>query len=452
MKKHLLMACCLFTLINLSSCKDYLDAKPDKSLATIGSLNDMQSLLDDYLRLNTQSTYAPAVASDDYYVNDVALAAITQEADKRIYNWQKGYQFEGTLDGWFYSYLDVYYGNTVLENINKVTRDASNAQEWDNIKGQAYFFKGNGLLLATSVWAPAYDEATAKNTLGVPNRESTDFNIKSTRATVAANYEQLLSDFKLAAQLLPIKQVHVMRPSKTAAYAMLSRAYLMMNKYVDAGLYADSALMLNSTLTDYNDIVATAAVPFTAYKGEVILHLATSSPTILTQSNAIVVNELYQQYQNDDLRKTVFFKSLGAGLYAFKGNYTGGNSQFLGAAVDELYLNRAEANARLNKLPEALNDLNSLMLKRWDKKKVYPKYASNDQATVINYVLTERRKELLMRGLRWTDLKRLNRLGANIEIKRSYNASQFVLAPNDARYVMSIPEEIIQLSGMPQNP
>lgn len=91
MKKHTLVACCLFTLINLSSCKDYLDAKPDKSLATIGSLYDMQSLLDDYLRLNSQSNYAAAIASDDYYVNDVSLAAITQEADKRIYNWQKGY-------------------------------------------------------------------------------------------------------------------------------------------------------------------------------------------------------------------------------------------------------------------------------------------------------------------------------------------------------------------------
>ncbi|MNK34409.1 SusD family protein [compost metagenome] len=436
----------------LLGCKEYLDAKPDKALATISSLYDMQSLLDDYLRLNNQSAASAVIASDDYYVKDAALNAIAQEGDKRIYHWQKGNQFEGTLDGWYYAYQAVYYGNAVIEHITELKRDAANEKEWDNIKGQAHFFKGTGMLFATTIWAPAYEEATAASILAVPIRASTDFNIKSTRASVAECYEQLLKDFKAAAQLLPVDQIHAMRPSKIAAYAMLSRAYLMMNKYTEAKLYADSALSLNHILLDYNDLNAAAANPFTAYKGEVLCHLATANPPILNQSNAIVVDELYQAYHVDDLRKTVFFRNVGTNLYTFKGNYTGGNAQFLGPAVDEVYLNRAESLARLNQLPLALDDLNSLMRKRWNKAKVYTPYVSSDQATVIGYVLTERRKELLMRGTRWTDLKRLNSLGYNIEIKRSYNSSLSTLPANDSRYVMSIPEEIIGLTGMPQNP
>jgi tetratricopeptide (TPR) repeat protein len=452
MKRNLIFYCLITAAFTLLGCKKYLDKKPDKALSTIGSLYDMQSLLDDYVRLNTQTAAATVIASDDYYVKDAALAAISQEGDKRIYNWQKGNQFEGTLNGWYYSYLTVYYGNAVLEHISDVDRNVANQTTWDNVKGQAHFFKGTGMLFATSIWAAAYEEATAGTTMGVPIRANTDFNIVSTRASLEQCYAQLIDDFKAAARLLPPSQVHVMRPSKVAAYAMLSRAYLMMNKYAEAKLYADSALRLNNVLLDYNDLNAAATNPFTAYKGEVLCHLATANPTILNQSNAIVVDELYQQYHADDLRKTVFFRSVGVDQYTFKGNYTGGNAQFLGPAVDEVYLNRAESLARLNQLPEALADLNHLMSKRWNKNKVYLPYASNDQATVIDYVLKERRKELLMRGTRWTDLKRLNKLGANLEIGRSYNSGGAVLPANSQRYVLSIPEEVITLTGMPQNP
>jgi hypothetical protein len=371
---------------------------------------------------------------------------------RECYNWQKGNLFDESDLNWYYAYIGVYYGNTVLEHIEHIERNAANAKDWDNIKGQGYFFKGNHLLLATTIWAPAYNEATAATDLGVPIRESTDFNIKTTRSTVAQNYAQIIDDLKHAISLLLPVQIHPMRPSKIAAYAILSRAYLAMNKYPEAGLYADSALLLNNVLLDYNDLNAAATNPMTPYKGEVLFHQTIANPNILSQSNAIIVDELYQQYQADDLRKKIFFKSVGTNQYAFRASYSGAMAGFFGPAVDEMYLNRAESYARTNKLAEALTDLNFLMQKRWDKTKVYPKYVSTDKTTIINWILAERRKELLMRGLRWIDLKRLNRLGYNIEIKRKYNTVQSVLPPNDPRYAMSIPEKIIEITGIQQNP
>lgn len=439
--------------INLTACKDYLDVKSDKKLATLSSLASLQAILDDNARLNLRTNYASEVAADNYYLTDVALLAVTPEGDRKIYNWEKSDDmFEGINDNWYYSYLAVYYGNSVVENIAKIERNNSNYKDWDNIKGQAYFYKGSAMLHAAFVWTQAYDETTASTTLGLPIRESTDFNIQSTRATLAQTYSQLIGDLKKAAALLAISQVHTMRPSKTAAYAMLSRAYLSMNKYTEAGLYADSALQLNSQLLDYNDVNAAAANPFPSYTGEVLFNLTMANPIIMDEPAAVIVDELYQQYNADDLRKKVFFKNVGPGQYSFKGNYSGSIALFAGPAVDEMYLNRAESYARNNKLPEALNDLNKLMVKRWDKTEVFPMYASTDQATVLNWILAERRKELLMRGIRWSDLKRLNKLGYNITVSRKYNSGQRSLAPNDPRYAMPLPRTVIELTGMVQNP
>jgi hypothetical protein len=41
---------------------------------------------------------------------------------------------------------------------------------------------------------------------------------------------------------------------------------------------------------------------------------------------------------------------------------------------------------------------------------------SSDEASQL--ILQERRKELLFRGLRWIDIKRLNKEGAGIVLKR----------------------------------
>lgn len=57
-----------------------------------------------------------------------------------------------------------------------------------------------------------------------------------------------------------------------------------------------------------------------------------------------------------------------------------------------------------------------------------------------------------MRGLRWMDLKRLNKDSANIILTRQVNGQTYTLQPNDLRYALPLPEDIIQITGMQQNP
>ena len=441
-----LLICCL------AGCKDYLDAKPDSKLSTLATLQDLQSLLDDNLRLNSSWGYAAEVSADDYYVTDTDLAAISSDGDRRMYTWEPNRIFQDYSNGWQNGYRVVYYGNSILEALPKMTRDNANKETYDNIKGQAYFFKGTALLQMAFVWAQAYKEGVAEQQMGLPIRTGTDFNAVSVRSNLADTYQQLLSDLKQAVPLLKVTQVHTMRPGKIAAFAMLSRAYLAMNKYKEASLYADSALQLNSQLLDYNTLSAKAEYPFPQYKGEVLVHLGMLNPVILNQGVAKISNELYMLYKDGDLRKSILFKNNGNNTWTFKGGYAGSGGLFCGLAVDEMYLNRAEGYARLGKLPEALADLNNLMVKRWDKAVIYTPYSSNNPETVIKWILEERRKELLMRGLRWVDIKRLNNLGANIGISRNKNTNIKTLKPNDLRFALPIPEAVIDITGMQQNP
>lgn len=91
------------------------------------------------------------------------------------------------------------------------------------------------------------------------------------------------------------------------------------------------------------------------------------------------------------------------------------------------------------------------MVTRWRKNRFKPfTAASADDALAL--VLKERRKELLFRGLRWIDIKRLNKEGAGINITRLVNGMRYTLEPGDPRFALPLPADVIDASGMPQNP
>lgn len=66
-------------------------------------------------------------------------------------------------------------------------------------------------------------------------------------------------------------------------------------------------------------------------------------------------------------------------------------------------------------------------------------------------ILTERRKQLLFRGIRFADIKRLNKRGENISLRRVIRGEEYFLPANDPRFTILLPLDVIQLSGMEQN-
>ena len=112
---------------------------------------------------------------------------------------------------------------------------------------------------------------------------------------------------------------------------------------------------------------------------------------------------------------------------------------------------RAECAARQGNISAAMNDLNNLLKKRW-KTGTFSNLAATSAAEALSIILTERRKELIMRGLRWMDIKRFNKEGQNIFLKRIILGQAYIIEPNSLRYSLTIPDDVISISGMKQNP
>jgi len=441
-------------LVINAGCKKYLSEKSDKKLVIISSLDDMQALFDDYSNISYSDAASGETSADDYYVTSADWSS-RSEPERRTYTWEKDFLFAAQANDWLNCYKVVYYANTVFEKLGDVTLNEYNKAQWENIKGQAHFFRAKAFFQAAAIWTPAYDASTASTDLGLPLRLTSDFEEKSIRSSVQKTYDQILTDLNESIKVLPVDQVQVIRPTKFAAYGLLARVYLAMRSYDSCAKYADLCLKAKSTLMDYNnaggsDLVnLTSNTPFVQFNKEVIFESTLAAPGILTNSRAKIDSNLYLSYADDDLRKTAFFKNNNNGTYGFKGNYS--NGLFDGLSVNEMYLMRAECAARSGDIVAAMNDLNTLLVKRWKTSKFVP-YTAANKAEALNKVLTERRKELLMRGLRWIDLKRLNKEGANITLRRIVNGQTYTLLPNNLRYALPIPEDVIALSGMEQNP
>lgn len=453
----------LFSAYILVSCnkKDFLDKKPNTNLVVPTTLEDFQRLMDaDGMNV---TGILGEISTDDYYIRDYASwQAITLNWQRNAYIWAQDI-YEGAqyaIDDWNYPYQQVLYANTILNGLPKVIVTADNNDEWNRTKGWALFLRGYAFFNLAQHFAPQYDEATASGDLGIPLRLEPDVTITSVRASVKQTYEQVLSDLLQATELLPdrLPGADRNRPYKSAALALLARVYLSMRNYPKALEYASETLKKYNKLIDYNTLSTTSVTPFSRLNDETLYQSVFSfgiSPIIgtgYTAPNSIVDSVLYALYENNDLRKILFFRTWPThDKLVYKWNYNGTTGAFSGLATDETYLIKAECLVRTGSYTAGINTLNELLVNRYQTGTFTPLSASNE-TEALNIILKERRKELPLRGLRWQDLRRLNKEGANITLTRVLNGQTYTLLPNDKKYVLPIPPDEIRLSGMQQNP
>ncbi len=438
----------LLTLFTLGSCKKFLDAKTDKQLVIPSTIDDAQALLDNYSTMNGFYPSLGVESDDNFYLLPTYFNSIT--VDRRNHHiWAKEALAE---PDWAYMYQIVLNANVAIETIDKLDGSIKNTTNANNIKGAAYFFRGNAFYHVAQYYAPVYDKSTSVSLPGIPLRLSSDAGPISKRASLEESWQQIVSDFKTAIGLLPIVNTPLTRPSKLTAYSSLSRTYLDMGEYALAAKYADSVLQINKSIVNYNTVDGTQAYPFDRYNAEVLLSCRMQFIGPQSPTNYKVDSLLYRSYDKNDLRRTLYFVANGTGTVGFRGGYDGTNNPCNSFATNEVYLIRAECSARLGNKDSALADLNKLMVNRWVTGTFVPFTASTaDQA--LDIILTERRKELLLRGNRWFDLRRLNKEARFAKtLTRIQNSNTtYTLLPNDTRYVFLIPAQVIALTGMEQN-
>lgn len=426
-----------------AGCEKYLEEPSSKSFAVIGTLDDLEALLD-HSSMNL-SPNAQEVSADNYYLSDNSWNALQFEQEQNMYIWGNNNVFRdgNSTNDWSNIYRAVFTANTVLESLDAITVKSNEKERRDRIKGAALFFRAFSFLDAVQIWSVAYDRNTADKDVGIPLRLRSDFNITSPRANVAETYGQVVKDLKDAVQLLPEKVASKTRPSKPAAYGLLARTYLWMGEYGQAKLYADSCLMLYDVLLDYNTLNNAANFPVPRHNVEVILESQASVGLILMPQNAKIPRSVYESFEGNDLRKTLFFTEANDGQVTFRGYYFGYAAMMTGVATDEVLLTRAECLARAGLVDNALRDLNKLLKSRWSDQVGFEPVDARLRDDVLRIILEERRKELLFRGQRWMDIKRLNREGANISLERTVNGKVYELQANSPRFALPLPDDLL---------
>ena len=450
----------------LSGCaKHFLESKPSTTIFEPGTLSNFQSLLDNTTVFGQVPTLGEASTDDYFFVTTYWMGLDTRQHN--AYIWAPDiFESQGGQLDWNVPYQQVFYANVVLDGLGSQPEQDSAAQ-WYIVKGEALFLRAFAFYNLAQVFAPVYDPGQANTpNLGIPLRLHSEINTPSTRSTVGQTYLQIINDLILAEQMLPPTRPsdnsYRNRPVRVAAQALLARTYLSMRNYPLARAYADSALQAYDSLIDYNNLDQTMSIPIGMLNHETLYQANflgsgqygntnyTCSIAGGFFSSTRIDTLLIQSYDSNDLRRMVYYHYKPPTSSYLKGSYAGSNYCFGGLATDELYLIRAEGAAQTNDLVSAANDINTLLLKRW-KTGTFPGYSFSSKQEALDTVLLERRKELAFRGLRWTDLRRLNADGANIVLTRNLGGTIYTLQPNSDLYTLPIPPDVIDLSGMPQN-
>lgn len=467
MKLYIRIICLLLSTTLLSCGKKYLDLQQERNLRVPKTLEDYQKLLNQVAVFNESSPVSFAnIGADDYFIPasqyNAGVGAQPPASQKNAYIWAGDiYIGKETEIDWNKGYSTLYQSNLALEFVNTHPRTEQNGVTWDRVKAVALFSRAFVLYNLAQLYCPVYSVENASLPLGLPLRSDPDPTVKVPRSTVEQTYQEILSALTQAEALLAPTPSTVFDPSKAAVYALLSRVYMQMGDYKNAETAADNCLQLQNELLDFNslDIATTNQVTFglNGLDNPEVIYMATSFFTQLFNWYHADTT-LLKSYQPGDLRYTAYYynpdSTASIQNVTFKGSYKGSNltTYFCGLATDEIYLNRAESRARNNNLPGALEDLNLLRKARY-KAAAYEPLESSDLDEVMNWILEERRKELVMRGTRWADLRRLNKEPKYATtLVRELDAERFELTPESPKWVWPLPIEAIDNGGYDQNP
>lgn len=452
MKKYI----AILALVALISCDSrWLDVKSDKQLVVPSKLKDFQALMDNSRVMFTGMPVIGEISSDDYFVSENVLNALPQAWERNAYLWKVDVFDDASINGvtndWAWPYQRIYYCNLVLEGLAKLEGlSGTDLQREEQIRGAALFHRGWAHYQLVQVFAAQYYEPTAGEILGIPIRLHTDISRKSTRSTLKETYVQIMQDLRHASSLLSEFGKTELRPSKAAAWALMAKISLSMGDYQEAMNYADSCLILNGKLMDYSSLDSTLIFPFAMNNEEVIYRNTLSSARIFTGAYHIDTT-LLQLYNEGDLRKVLFFNKT-QDRYVFTGSYEGSNALFGGLSSNEVYLIKAECEYRLGYVEEAQNTLVYLLKHRYTPE-AWMKVMETEKTDIFGWILEERRKELVFRGIRWSDLKRLNQEGVfSYGLSREVNGIIYELPVNDPRWVLQIPPIVVEINEMEQNP
>lgn len=429
----------------LAGCsKDYLEIKP-KGKMIPSFYKDYRLLLNDAFQLPVSHGFDELATDNVEFYDELGLnyLGVTRF---RLHTWQNNvYTLFDNDREWADLYKQIYLANVVLEGFPSITDGA--VTDRNQLKGEALVHRAFAYFCLVNQYGNQFDSATAANDLGVPLLLAPSTTEKLNRASVKKVYDQIITDLTDAVDLLSVTSTSLYEPRRATAMALLARTFLQAGNYSAAEDFAKKALALNSQLTDYNNYTANPrSFPISRNNPETYLVKIVS----LAFATLSISDDLQSEFTDPriDLRFQFFFNRNGIipGYLYYDGEFLLGDYRSVGPTVPEVLLIRAECAARFNRKDDAMADVNKLREMRI-RRADYTPLAAVTPEEALKLVLAERRRELAFKGLRFIDLKRLNKDPRFAKtLSHDYEGVHYEIAPNDYRYLFPIAPELITLN------
>ena len=433
-------------ILLLNSCRDYVEVEQVGNNRILKYTSDYRGLANNYESMTgSGGIYLLANADAEFpvtYQNGVS------NFWSNAYTWQeKIYDPSQGDSDWNSLYKAVYYSNVIIDGV--MSSEKGTDAEKKEIYAEAFVHRAFAYLQLVNTYGPQFDPKSANSEKAVPLLLKPELFSSLEPSTVGQVYDQIISDLQsaLANNIQDTPDFNVL-PSKRAVYALLARTYLYMGSYQLSLDNAQKALAMQNGLIDLKTFASGFSYPVLIENPEVIF----SKTLLLAYVGAPLSTDLLNSFGSNDLRydyytiagNNFFPAYTGRGFGISRYSYTNGIN--VGVSVPEMYLISAECYARLGQTQEAVDNLNILRAKRYKLGTDY-EVSATTSTEALNLALVERQKELIGRGFRWFDQRRLN-LDPLYQktYTRIFKGQTYTLEPNSKGYVFPINQNYIDLN------
>ena len=414
-----------------SSCKkSFLEIQPKGSLIA-QTTNDYEQILNGIFLQTTLS--APIYLGDDVALQKTYIDGVPLRVQRlfryedRVYESDELPQEITAATGYIQR---LYLFNKVINEVMSSSQGTD--QQKKQLLAEAKVGRAVCNLAFLTDFSLPYNPSSATIDQGIPIITTSDVTRTSfTRSSVSECYSAVIKDLTEA---LPDAGalVHRRRFSKMAAEFFLTKVYMNMQDFTSAKTHIDAAFSelprsaIPLALYDYNVVLdpdtdstwfpvnflgALSNTPLAANNSQIIYNISTTVWGLDFADAIVYTPYVASLFGATDKRLLLYSDTEMFGTFIYPKQVRRYPNFFLdqGPSLPEMYLMRAEINARNNDLSNAKADLEVLRSKRMPAAdaRVPSTVASNQQA-LVHFILDERVREFALSGLRWSDMRRLS--------------------------------------------
>jgi hypothetical protein len=433
-------------LLGAGSCKK-LETAPSDAITTetlvgtttglTNALNGAYALFKDHIEFNgtvdgNNMYLRQFYHLSDFASDDIVCGQVTTDPLYYSFSLDHSPAQGNTRYFWYISYKIINGVNTVIDAVEKAPSDDPAKKQ---LLGECYFLRAFCHFNLVRLFGKPY--SVDPNAAGIILRTSLTDPAQKARSTVKEVYDQVIADAEKAAGLMTQSR-GVQYASKEAAWALLSRVNLYKEDNAKTIEYADKVINSGrftlTTAANYPTLFANATtapetifcVAFTNLDdygkfGSIASMVFSDGNSGWGEEFASKPLRDLMDKHTEDVRRSYIIPLTSGGVVQKKngvevyyiGKFSGqGGSPNLSSPImfrlAEMYLNKAEAEAKLSKPNDALDDVDMIRKNRGLQTSLYNKVVPAG-SSALNVVLEERRLELAFEGHRTYDVYRNKR-------------------------------------------